>query len=209
VGFGEGLTEHRPPAWCAGHRRRGGGFRKSSPSPTAVHWRPVQGWPTKLRRGATLCRCKQGQRVVEQPQGRQETIHGAVQRILIEALSRRFDPWPFSLKRWRWCRWKWNVIRWAVRNRGGLGRRSGRSRRSFVGSRRDVYPGVHRAMGYLYLSAVFLAGSAGLWLSPDTPVFAAHGLTDPTALDLSMLGLSPSFLPYSASSRFSPNSSFS
>jgi hypothetical protein len=78
----------------------------------------------------------------------------------------------------------------------------------FVGSLRDAYPGVHRAMGYLYLSAVFLAGCAGLWLSPDTPVFAAHGLTDLTAIDLSMLGLSPSFLGYSAASRFSPNQLF-
>jgi hypothetical protein len=78
----------------------------------------------------------------------------------------------------------------------------------FVPSLRDAYPGVHRAMGYLYLSAVCLAGCAGLWLSPDTPVFAADGLTDLTAIDLSMLGLSPSFLGYSASSRFSPNQFF-
>ena len=78
----------------------------------------------------------------------------------------------------------------------------------FVGSLRYAYPGVHHAMGYLYLSAVFLAGCAGLWLSPDTPVFAAHGLTDLTAIDLSMLGLSPSFLGYSASSRFSPDQFF-
>lgn len=63
----------------------------------------------------------------------------------------------------------------------------------FVGSLRDAYPGVHRAMGYLYPSAVFLAGCAGLWLSPDTPVFAAHGLIDLTAIDLSTLGLSPVF----------------
>jgi hypothetical protein len=47
-----------------------------------------------------------------------------------------------------------------------------------------------------------------LWLLPDTPVFAAHGLTDLTAVDLSMLGLSPSFLGYSPSSRFSPNQLF-
>jgi len=78
----------------------------------------------------------------------------------------------------------------------------------FVGSLRDAYPGVHRAMGYLYLSAVFLAGCAGLGLSPDTPVFAAHGLTDLTLIDLSMLGLSPSFLGYSASSRFSADQFF-
>jgi hypothetical protein len=78
----------------------------------------------------------------------------------------------------------------------------------FVSSLRDAYPGVHRAMGYLYLSAVLLAGCVGLWLSPDTPVFAAHGLTDLTAIDLSMLGLSPSFLGYTASSRFSPNQFF-
>jgi hypothetical protein len=78
----------------------------------------------------------------------------------------------------------------------------------FVASLRDAYPTVHRSMGYLYLSAVLLAGCAGLWLSPDTPVFAADGLTDLTAIDLSVLGLSPSFLGYSASSRFSPNQLF-
>ena len=78
----------------------------------------------------------------------------------------------------------------------------------FVGSLRDAYPGVHRAMGYLYLSAVFLAGCSGLWLSPDTRVFAAHALTDLTAMDLSILGMSPSFLGYSASSRFSPGQFF-
>jgi hypothetical protein len=78
----------------------------------------------------------------------------------------------------------------------------------FVGSLRDAYPWVHRAMGYLYLSAVFLAGCAGLGLSPDTPVFAAHGLTDLTAIDLSIVGLSPSFLGYRASSRFSPDQFF-
>ena len=78
----------------------------------------------------------------------------------------------------------------------------------FVSSLRDAYPRVHRALGYLYLSAVFLAGCAGLWLSPDTPVFADQGLTDLTAIDLSRFGLSPSFLGYSASSRFSPNQFF-
>lgn len=78
----------------------------------------------------------------------------------------------------------------------------------FVGSLRDAYPRVHRAMGYLYLGAVFLAGCAGLWLSPDTRVFAADGLAELTAFDLSTLGLSPSFLGYSASSRFSPNQFF-
>jgi hypothetical protein len=78
----------------------------------------------------------------------------------------------------------------------------------FVSSLRDGYPRVHRAMGYLYLSAVFLAGCAGLWLSPDTPVFAADGLSDLAAIDLSTLGLSPSFLGYSASARFSPNQFF-
>jgi hypothetical protein len=78
----------------------------------------------------------------------------------------------------------------------------------FVSSLRDAYPRVHRTMGYLYLSAVFLAGCAGLWLSPDTPVFAAHGLNELTTIDLSKLGLGPSFLGYSASSRFSPNQFF-
>src|SRR5205085_5405602 len=51
--------------------------------------------------------------------------HGAVQRVPIEALSRRFDPWFLPLGRWRWCRGKWHVIRWAVGNRGGLGGRIG------------------------------------------------------------------------------------
>jgi hypothetical protein len=78
----------------------------------------------------------------------------------------------------------------------------------FVSSLRDAYPRVHRAMGYLYLGAVLLAGCVGLWLSPDTPMFTAQGLTDLTAIDLSTLGLSPSFLGYSASSRFSPNQFF-
>jgi hypothetical protein len=75
----------------------------------------------------------------------------------------------------------------------------------FVSALRDAYPRVHRVMGYLYLSAVFLAGGTGLWLSPDTPIFAADGLTDLAAIDLSVLGLSPSFLGYSGSSKFSPN----
>jgi len=78
----------------------------------------------------------------------------------------------------------------------------------FVGSMRNAYPGVHRALGYVYLSAVFLAGCAGLWLVPDTRMFAAQGLSDLTAIDLSRLGLSPSFLGYSASSTFSPNQFF-
>jgi len=78
----------------------------------------------------------------------------------------------------------------------------------FVSSLRDAYPRVHRAGGYLYLSAVFLAGCAGLLLSTDTPVFAAHALTDLTAIDLSRLGLAPAFLGYSASSKFSPHQFF-
>jgi hypothetical protein len=78
----------------------------------------------------------------------------------------------------------------------------------FVGSLRGAYPGVHRAMGYLYLSAVFLAGGTGLLLSPDTPVFAADGLTDLAAIDLSKMGLNPSFLGYSISSKFSPTQFF-
>lgn len=78
----------------------------------------------------------------------------------------------------------------------------------FVGWLRDTYPWMHRAIGYLYLSAVLLAGCTGLWLSPDTRQFAADGLTDLTRIDLSVLGLSPSFLGYSASSRFSPSQFF-
>jgi len=78
----------------------------------------------------------------------------------------------------------------------------------FVGSLRSAHPRLHRAMGYLYLSAVFLAGCVGLGLSSDTPVFAADGLTDLTTMDLSFLGLSPSFLGYSSLSMFSPNQFF-
>jgi len=55
----------------------------------------------------------------------------------------------------------------------------------FVGGLRDAHPRVHRALGYVYLSAVFLAGAAALALSPDTPVFAADGLTELTTIDLS------------------------
>lgn len=75
----------------------------------------------------------------------------------------------------------------------------------FVRSLRDARPRLHRRMGYLYLSAVLLAGCAALGLSSDTPVFAADGLTDLTSIDLSFLGLSPSFLGYSRVSKFSPN----
>jgi predicted membrane protein DUF2306 len=78
----------------------------------------------------------------------------------------------------------------------------------FAGRLRDGHPRVHRAMGYAYLSAVFLAGCVALGLSPDTPMFAADGLTDVTKIDLSFLGLSPSFLGYSASSKFSANQFF-
>jgi predicted membrane protein DUF2306 len=78
----------------------------------------------------------------------------------------------------------------------------------FVGSLRRAYPGVHRGMGYLYLGAVFLAGCTGLLLSSDTPVFAADGLNELSTIDLSKMGLSPSFLGYSASSRFSPSQFF-
>ena len=73
----------------------------------------------------------------------------------------------------------------------------------FVRGLRDAHPRVHRALGYVYLSAAFLAGLVALRLSSDTPVFAADGLTDLTSIDLSFLGLSPSFLGYSAASEFS------
>ena len=78
----------------------------------------------------------------------------------------------------------------------------------FVGSLRNAHPRLHRRMGYVYLSAVFLAGCVGLGLSSDTPAFAADGLTDLTTMDLSFLGFSPSFLGYSSLSRFSPNQFF-
>ena len=75
----------------------------------------------------------------------------------------------------------------------------------FVGRLRDAHPRLHRAMGYLYLSSVFLAGCVGLGLSSDTPVFAADGLRDLVTMDLSFLSLDPSFLGYSRFSRFSPD----
>ena len=78
----------------------------------------------------------------------------------------------------------------------------------FVSALRSAYPRLHRVMGYLYLISVALAGSTGLWLSPDTPIFAADGLTDLAAIDLSGIGLSPTFLGYSASSKFSPSQFF-
>lgn len=78
----------------------------------------------------------------------------------------------------------------------------------FIGGLRDAYPRAHRAMGYVCLSAVFVAGGVALDLSSDTPAFAADGLTDLTAIDLSYLGLSPSLLGYSASSRFSASQFF-
>jgi Predicted membrane protein (DUF2306) len=78
----------------------------------------------------------------------------------------------------------------------------------FVSSLREAYPLVHRAIGYLYLSAVGLGGCIGLGLARDTPVFAAQGLADLTAIDLSTVGLSPSFLGYGSASKFSPNQFF-
>ena len=78
----------------------------------------------------------------------------------------------------------------------------------FVGRLRDGHPWLHRSMGYVCLSAVFLGGCVALGLSSDTPAFAADGLTDLTTIDLSFLGLSPSFLGYSASSKFSANQFF-
>lgn len=78
----------------------------------------------------------------------------------------------------------------------------------FVHRLRNAHPRLHRAIGYLYLSAVLLAGCVGLGLSSDTPVFAADGLTELTTMDLSFFGLSPSFLGYSTLSRFSPDQFF-
>jgi len=78
----------------------------------------------------------------------------------------------------------------------------------FVGRLRDAHPKLHRSMGYVCLSAVFLGGFAALGLSSDTPVFAAGGLTDLTTINLSFLGLSPAFLGYTASSKFSANQFF-
>jgi len=75
----------------------------------------------------------------------------------------------------------------------------------FVERLRDSRPTLHRTTGYVYLTAVLVAGCTGLLLSPDTPLFAADGLGDLTRFDFSVLGLSPSFLGYSASSRFSPS----
>jgi Predicted membrane protein (DUF2306) len=78
----------------------------------------------------------------------------------------------------------------------------------FIGKLREAHPRLHRSMGYVCLSAVFLGGCVALGLSSDTPAFAADGLTDLTTIDLSALGLSPSFFGYSASSKFSANQFF-
>jgi Predicted membrane protein (DUF2306) len=78
----------------------------------------------------------------------------------------------------------------------------------FVGALRNSYPTVHRAMGYAYLVAVLVAGSAGLWLSPDTATFATDGLTEGKAFDLSSIGLSPAFLGYGPSSTYLPSQFF-
>jgi len=78
----------------------------------------------------------------------------------------------------------------------------------FIHGLRDAHPRVHRAMGYVCLGAVFLSGCVALGLSSDTPAFAADGLTDLTTIDLSFLGLSPSFLGYSATSRFTASQFF-
>ena len=78
----------------------------------------------------------------------------------------------------------------------------------FVGGLRDAYPQAHRALGYVCLTAVFVAGCVALGLSSDTPVFAADGLTDLSTIDLSALGLTPSLLGYNASSRFSASQFF-
>lgn len=75
----------------------------------------------------------------------------------------------------------------------------------FVGRLRESHPAVHRALGYAYLVSVLAAGSMAVWLSPDTSVFAADGLADLNRIDLSFLGLSPSFLGYSSSARYSPS----
>jgi len=78
----------------------------------------------------------------------------------------------------------------------------------FVSALRDARPALHRAMGYAYLTAVLLAGCVGLLLSSDTAIFAADGLNELTAIDLSFIGLSPALLGYSASSKFSPTQFF-
>jgi len=78
----------------------------------------------------------------------------------------------------------------------------------FVGGLRDAHPQLHRSMGYVCLGAVFLGGCVALGLSSDTPAFAADGLNDLTTIDLSFLGLSPSFLGYRDSSKFSANQFF-
>jgi len=54
----------------------------------------------------------------------------------------------------------------------------------FVTSLRASRPKVHRATGYIYLTAVMLGGVTALRLSSDTAQFAADGLNDHAAFEL-------------------------
>ena len=70
----------------------------------------------------------------------------------------------------------------------------------FVASLRASRPAVHRATGYLYLTAILLDGSAGLLLSPDTAQFVVDQLSDPRNFEL--VGLDPAALAIAPSATY-------
>ena len=70
----------------------------------------------------------------------------------------------------------------------------------FVSSLRASRPAVHRATGYLYLTAILLGGSAGLLLSPDTAQFVVDQLSDRRNFEL--VGLDPTPLGLVASATY-------
>jgi hypothetical protein len=57
----------------------------------------------------------------------------------------------------------------------------------FIASMRASHPKLHRTIGFTYLAAVLVGGTASLRLGPDTARFAADALTDTSYLEL--LGL--------------------
>ena len=73
----------------------------------------------------------------------------------------------------------------------------------FVASLRASHPAVHRATGYVYLTAVLLGGCAGLRLSPDTAQFVAEALSDSTAFEL--IGMAPTALGYAPNTTYDPS----
>lgn len=73
----------------------------------------------------------------------------------------------------------------------------------FVASLRAAQPAVHRATGYIYLTAVMAGGVAGLRLSPDTARFAADGLNDNNAFEL--IGMAPAAFGFTPGTSYDPS----